>query len=114
MSSLGNRTSKIIWIPLCWCAKARGSKLQGTFDRKAGGKIKESAHALYVLPETAQRPKVYAKRDISIATKEQKEKIMKPDQEKMKREKNGRQMRRQVRSQSNARSPKKKKHKPHA
>ena len=43
--------------------RARGSKLQGTFDKRAGRKIKE----------TSGRPKTYANRDIAIASKEQKE-----------------------------------------
>ena len=53
--------------------RARGSKLQGTFDKRAGRKIKETAHDVTMLPESSGRPKIYAKRDIAIASKEQKE-----------------------------------------
>ena len=53
--------------------RARGSKLQGTFDKRAGRKIKETAHTVTMLPESSGRPKIYSKRDIAIASKEQKE-----------------------------------------
>ena len=53
--------------------RARGSKLQGTFDKRAGRKIKQTAHTVTMLPKSSGRPKTYSKRDIAIATKEQKE-----------------------------------------
>ena len=55
--------------------RARGIKLQGAFDKKSGRKIKKSAHAITLLPEGSKKPKYYAKRDLAVATKVQKEKI---------------------------------------
>ena len=55
--------------------RARGTKLQGAFDKMSGRKIKESAHTITLLPEGSSKPKMYAKRDVAVATKEQKEKF---------------------------------------
>ena len=65
--------------------RARGSKLQGTFDKSAGQKIKETAHTVTMLPESSGRPKIYSKRDIAIASKEQKESFGRAKSEKRKR-----------------------------
>ena len=65
--------------------RARGSKLQGTFDKRAGRKIKETALTVAMLPESSGRPKIYAKRDIAIASKEQKEAFGRAKSEKRKR-----------------------------
>ena len=55
--------------------RARRTKLQGAFDKKSVRKIKESAHTITLLPEGSSKPKIYAKRDLAVATKEQKEKF---------------------------------------
>ena len=65
--------------------RARCSKLQGTFDKRAWRKIKEMAHTVTMLPESSGRPKTYSKRDIAIATKEQKEAFRQAKSEKRKR-----------------------------
>ena len=68
--------------------RARGTKLQGAFDKKSGSKIKESAHTIILLPEGSKKPKTYAKRDLAVATKEQIEKIRntnEPDKKKKKK-----------------------------
>ena len=55
--------------------RARGSKLDGTFKKKSGKVVSESAHTLTMIPEKANTPKVYSKRDVAAATEEQKEKL---------------------------------------
>ena len=68
--------------------RASGTKLQGAFDKKSGRKIKEAAHTITLLPEGSKKPKIYAKRDLDVATKEQKEKkrnTNEPDKKKKKK-----------------------------
>ena len=55
--------------------RARGSKLQGTFKKKSGKVVSESAHTLTMIPEKTNTPKVYSKRDVAAATEEQKKKL---------------------------------------
>ena len=55
--------------------RARGSKLDGTFKKKSGKVVSESAHTLTMIPEKANTPKVYSKRDVAAATEEQKENL---------------------------------------
>ena len=50
--------------------RARGSKLEGTFKKKSGNVVSESAHTLTMIPEIANTPKVYSKRDVAAATEE--------------------------------------------
>ena len=40
--------------------RARGSKLQGSFDKRAGRKIKKTGHTVTMLPESSRKPKTYA------------------------------------------------------
>ena len=42
--------------------RARGSKLESLFDRKAAKVIKESAQTITALAENSTKPKVYSKR----------------------------------------------------
>ena len=42
--------------------RARGSKLESLFDRKAAEVINESAHTITALPENSTKPKIYSKR----------------------------------------------------
>ena len=51
--------------------RARGSKLESLFDRKAAKVIKESAHTITTLPEKSTKPKVYSKRDVASSSSEQ-------------------------------------------
>ena len=67
--------------------RARGTKLQGAFDKKTGRKIKESAHTITLLPEGSLKPKTYAKRDLAAATREQKEKFQKTNEPEKKKKK---------------------------
>ena len=67
--------------------RARGTKLQGAFDKKTGRKIKESAHTITLLPEGSKKPKPYAKRDLAAATSEQKEKFQKTNEPEKKKKK---------------------------
>ena len=46
--------------------RARGSKLESLFDRKAAKVIKELAHTITVFPENSKKAKVYSKRDVAI------------------------------------------------
>ena len=62
--------------------RARGSKLQGCFDKRAGRKFKETTNTVTMLPESSKKPKTYAKRDIAIATTEQKEAFVRAKSEK--------------------------------
>ena len=55
--------------------RSRGTKLQGAFDKKAGRKLKESAQTITMLPEASNEPEMYAKRDVAIATRAQKERF---------------------------------------
>ena len=50
--------------------RARGSKLEGTFKKQSGKVVSESAHTLTMIPEIANTPKVYSKRDVAAATEE--------------------------------------------
>ena len=52
--------------------RARGSKFESLFDRKAAKVIKESAHTITVLPKKSTKPKVYSKRDVASSSAEQK------------------------------------------
>ena len=67
--------------------RARGTKLQGVFDKKTGRKIRESAHTITLLPKPSKRPKTYAKRDLAPATSEQKEKFQKTNEPEKKKKK---------------------------
>ena len=53
--------------------RARGSKLEGTFKKKSGKVVSESAHTITMILEKSNAPKVYSKRDVAAATDEQKE-----------------------------------------
>ena len=53
---------------------ARNARAYSKKDQKI---VKESAHTTAIIPETSNAPKVYTKRDVAAATKEQKEKIAK-------------------------------------
>ena len=55
--------------------RARGSKLEGTFKKKSGKVVRESAQTLTMIPEKTNTPKVYSKRDVAAATEEQKKKL---------------------------------------
>ena len=67
--------------------RARITKLQGAFDKKTGRKIEESAHTITLLPEGSKKPKTYAKRDLAVAIREQKEKFQKTNEPEKKKEK---------------------------
>ena len=67
--------------------RARGTKLQGAFDKKTGRKIKESAHTITLLPEGSKKPKTYAKRDLAAAISKQKEKFQKTNEPEKKKKK---------------------------
>ena len=56
--------------------RSKGSKLEPVFARKTG-KVQERAHTIAVLPEAAKHAKVFSKRDIMQASKEQKDKLKK-------------------------------------
>ena len=62
--------------------RARGTKLQRTFDRKVNMKTRESAHTITMIPESSNKPKTYAKRDVAIATKKPKDKFQKRREDK--------------------------------
>ena len=51
--------------------RARGSKPESSFDRKAAKIIKESDHTITALPENSGKPKVYSKRDVASSSAEQ-------------------------------------------
>ena len=55
--------------------RARGSKLEGTFKKKSGKVVSESAHTLTMIPEKTNTPKLYSKRDVAAATEEQKNQL---------------------------------------
>ena len=57
--------------------KARSSKLEQLFSKKSGKVIRETAHAITFLPESSSAPKFLSKRDVAVATKEQKDKVAK-------------------------------------
>ena len=57
--------------------RTRGSKLEGTFEKKTGKMMKESAHTLTMITEASNTPEVYSRRDMAAATKEEKENIEK-------------------------------------
>ena len=61
---------------LAW-KRARRTKLQTTFDKKVGQKIRESAHTITMIPESSNKPKTYAKGDKAITSRKQKEKFHK-------------------------------------
>ena len=68
--------------------RARGTKIQEAFDKKSGRKIKKSANTITLLPQGSKKPKISAKRDLAVATREQKEKFRKthePEKKKKKR-----------------------------
>ena len=56
--------------------RAKGSKLEPVFAKKTG-RIVESEHTITVLPEGAKQGKVFSKRDVVQASKEQKKKFKK-------------------------------------
>ena len=53
------------------CDRARGSKLESLFERKAAKVIKESAHKITALRERSTKSKVYSKRDLASSSAEQ-------------------------------------------
>ena len=62
--------------------RSKGSKLEPVPARKTiflfqKGKVQETAHTIAVLPEAAKHAKVFSKRDIMQASKEQKDKLKK-------------------------------------
>ena len=57
--------------------KVRGSKLEPFFSKQAGSLIRETAHTITFLPESSGAPKTVSKRDVAVATKEQKDKVEK-------------------------------------
>ena len=56
--------------------RSKGSKLEPVFARKTG-KEQETAHTIAVLPDAPKHAKVFSKRDIVQASKEQKDKLKK-------------------------------------
>ena len=52
--------------------RTKGSKLEPAFARKTGA-ISETAHTIAVIPGPSKRPKIYSKRDVVKASKQQKE-----------------------------------------
>ena len=59
--------------------RARCSKLEQTFSKKQGKVIRESAHTITFFPESSNALKILSKRDVAVATNEQKDKIKKND-----------------------------------
>ena len=53
------------------CDRARGSKLESLFERKAAKVIKESAHKITALRERSTKSKVYSKRNVASSSAEQ-------------------------------------------
>ena len=65
--------------------RAKGSKLESLFDKKAAKVIEESAHTITVLPQKSTKPKIYSKRDIARSSAEQREKFNRAEEKKRKR-----------------------------
>ena len=57
--------------------RSRGSKLEQSFSKKTGKVIQETAHTITIVPETSGAPKTLSKRDVAVATTEQKQKLPK-------------------------------------
>ena len=65
--------------------RARGSKLQGTFEKKSGKTISETAHTITMLPKSSSKPKTYGKRDLAHLSNERKDVIEKSAKKKRQR-----------------------------
>ena len=68
--------------------RARGSKLQGTFDKRAGRKIKETAHTVTMLPESSEDRRLMQN---GISPSPQKNKRKHSDEQNQRKEKGCRQ-----------------------